>query len=194
MAPTVHLGPRKRLELHNHAVSKRISSLFSELSCSEELQKTFIESPIEVIGQEVLGINYTKEQASAVNKFIFSVLASDKLQKWAAEYNKANSDKKVTPEQARADVAEALIKYGDPSIMSGLLESLAIGALIPGVASDSALIVKADSVAVGNWFVYKVSGIVFGDDNIVLPAEQVQVIAAQILAQAQQLQAAGELR
>lgn len=188
----IRLGADKRLVLKNNLLSRRIASLFNELSQNEELQKTFIESPMEVIGHEVLEKNYTPEQASAVNKFIFSVLANEELQKWYAKYDAENAGRELTPEQRLEDLATAFIRFGDPSLvaglslMTGLIEIAATGAEVPGI-SRAAIIVKAESVAVGNWFVYKVSGRTFGRDEFIFPAAQVQKIAEQLLARAREL-------
>jgi hypothetical protein len=192
MSTGVHLSDHKRLVLHTTGLGRRIKELFDALSRNDELQNTFIESPIEVIGSEILGINYTKEQASAVNRFIFSVLANKDLQKWATDYDKANVGKTVIPEQRFKDLAQAFIKFGDPTLMEALLQSAASGADIPGLVK-AALIVKAESVAIGNWFIYKVSGRLLGDEDVVLPAVQVQRIAEQLVARAQQLRSGGEI-
>jgi hypothetical protein len=189
MRDVAHLTPKTRLELKNHALSKRMATLFEELAVSEGLQKAFIQSPAEVIGLEVLGREYTPQQAAAVNQFLFSVLANKKLQKWGEEYSKEHPTNSRSVEERAKDLSAALLEFGDRQLMSGLLEAVASGAELPGLGPEAAsLIVKADSVAIGNWFVYKVSGDVFSPDNIVLPPELVQVLAAQLVERASQLQ------
>jgi hypothetical protein len=186
----MRLNDERRLLLENRRLSRRVVTLFNELNEDESLQEAFIESPIEVIGQEVLRKTYNPEQASAVNKFIFSVLANERLQQWSAEYDRENAGRDLTAEQRLQYLAKAFTEFGDPSLMEGLLEMASTGVDIPGLTRAS-VAVKAESVAIGNWFVYKVSGRDFGDDNRVLPAAQVQKIAEQLVNRAQQLKQEG---
>lgn len=184
MSERINLGKDERLILKNHQISRRAATLFRDLSENEELQKMFIESPAEVIGQEILGQDYTPEQASAVNKFIFAILANDELPRWAAKYEAENAGKELTPEKRRADIVKAFVEYGDTSLMTGLLDIAATGALVPGI-DKAALIIKADSWVVGNWFIYKVSGLDFGEETTI-PVELVQQVAEQLVIRAKQ--------
>lgn len=186
----MRLEDERRLLLENRKLSRRVATLFIELDEDESLQRAFIESPAEVIGQEVLRKTYTPEQASAVNKFIFSVLANERLQQWSGEYDRENAGRELSTEKRLQDLSRAFAEFGDPSLMEGLLEIASAGVDIPGLTQAS-LFIKAESVAVGNWFVYKVSGRVLGDDRIVLPAAQVQRIAEQLVTRAQQLKQQG---
>ncbi len=184
MSEHINLGKDERLILKNHQISRRVATLFSELSENEKLQKMFIESPAEVIGQEILGQDYTPEQASAVNKFIFAILANDELPRWAAKYDAENAGKELTPEKRRADVVEAFVKYGDKSLMTGLVDIAATGALVPGI-DKAAIIIKTESWVSGNWFIYKVSGLVFGEETTI-PIDLVQRVAEQLVARAKE--------
>lgn len=186
-----------RLVLTNRMLCNRAAKLFAELASDECLRDAFIDTPAEVIGQEILGESFPREQASAVNRFIYSVLSNEELHKWVSEYDpngggKEGSSGEASRQQRTADLAKAFVKFGDQSLMTSLIEMTSSGVNIQGLASDS-LIVKAESVAVGNWFVYKVSGKIFGDDTLILPAAQVQLLADALLKRANELKQAGVL-
>lgn len=186
-----------RLVLTNRVLSNRTANLFAELVSNESLRDAFIDTPAEIIGKEVLGESFTRQQASAVNRFIYSVLSNEDLLKWVSEYQIDERDKEtsignIDRHRRTDDLAKAFIKYGDQSLMTSLIEIASTGAIIPGV-DNASVIVKADSVAVGNWFVYKVSGRVFGDDILILPPAQVQVLAEALVKRAQELKQAGVL-
>lgn len=192
MTHPLRLGSEQRLILKNRNLARRTQALFQELNGNEQLQQTFIESPAEVIGHELLHQTYSPEQALAVNQFIYSVLASEGLQSWSAEYDATHAGQQISPDQRLRDLAEAFVIHGDAAVMKGLLQLAESGVNLSGLTQD-ALIVKAESVAVGNWFVVKVSGMSIGDEELVLPAAQVQRLAQQLLQRAKELQRDGQL-
>jgi hypothetical protein len=177
---------RTPLVLKNQDLSQRLSAVFADLSRDEDLQRRFIDSPADVIGRDVLGEAYTTQQASAAGKFLYGVLANEELQRWAREYKAANSGRELPPEERLEALASAFLKYGDATLVAGLLEVFGTRVVdLPGLTRAS-LIVKADSVAIGNWFIYKVAGRVFGDRGLIFPPMQVQRLAEQLVAQARQ--------
>ena len=192
MTHPLRLGNEQQLVLKRRGLARRTQTLFQELDRDEQLQRSFIASPAEVIGHELLGESYTPEQATAVNQFLFSVLASDGLRRWSAEYDAAHAGQSITPEQHLHDLAEAFMRHGDASIMKGLMQMAETGVNITGL-TQAALFVKQESVAIGTWFVYKVSGVNLDDEQPVLPAALVQKIAQQLLRRAQELKRNGQL-
>ncbi|QKW18159.1 hypothetical protein HUT16_02950 [Kitasatospora sp. NA04385] len=189
MPEQLSLGGERRLVLRDRQLTDRLGALFEEIDRDESLQQAFIESPAEVVSAADAGSRQvTPGQASAVNRFLFSALASDGLRDWAAGYDREHPDS--SQEERLRHFAEALATHADPTLMGGLLELA--GSDLALDMPNAALIIKHDSVAIGNWFIVKVSGSLEAGKEV-LPADQVQRLAQQLVARAQELSEAGQL-
>jgi hypothetical protein len=112
------------------SLRKRVSDLFDELEKNPELAKVFIRNPFLVLQSKVLPefAVMNEDSINAANQLLYSVLSNDKFMKWAEtygaklidQYNKTGKipDKK---KMLRA-FAKGIIEYGDPRILSDLLE------------------------------------------------------------------------
>ncbi|MBO4271378.1 hypothetical protein [Microbispora triticiradicis] len=148
-----------------------------------------MQSPVEVLGLEVTGLRLDSSQAAAVNRFVFAALGNEEFRSWAETYDREHGER--SREEVLRDFSEALARTGDPALMRGLLTMLDNGVRLEDPLAES-VIVKAESIAIGNWFVYKVSGHDDLDDLIVSP-EQFQRLGRQLVFRAQELAAGGEL-
>jgi len=183
------LRDEQRLVLRDRQLTDRLGSFFVDLDHDRALQRSFIDSPAEVLGGELAGRSLSVDQAAAVNQFVYSALANEDLRAWAETYDREHPE--ADRNQRLRDFGEAMARFGDAPAMHGLLDMVSSGVGFDHLA-DSALIVKQDSVAVGNWFIVKVSG----TEDLgaqVLPAEQIQRISQQMIARAQELSAGGQL-
>jgi len=106
-----------RLLLKNPDLVKRVAALFAELNESPALQTEFINSPSDVIGRAALPHSSTSEQTSAeqisaVNRLIFSVLASEEAQQWLQGYRCDISKNDCHAERQLQELARAFVQYG----------------------------------------------------------------------------------
>ena len=67
---------------------------------------------------------------SAANKFLFSALANKEFDQWLTDYNEKLTQEiyesefpELNDTKIRTELAEGLLKYGDPSMLSALLEA-----------------------------------------------------------------------
>ncbi|WP_405085988.1 hypothetical protein [Microbispora sp. NBC_01389] len=189
MPDPIALDEDRLLLLKNRRLTQRLRTLFSDLDADEELQRAFIQSPVEVLGLEVTGLELDRSQAAAVNRFVFAALSNEEFRSWAESYDREHGER--SREEVLRDFSEALARTGDPALMRGLLTMLDSGVRLEDPLVET-VIVKAESIAIGNWFIYKVSGHDDFDDLIVSP-EQFQRISQQLVFRAQELSAGGEL-
>ena len=112
------------------SLRKRISDLFDELEKNPELAKVFVRNPALVLQSKVLPEFEVMDEDSinAANQLLFSVLSNDKFMKWTQDYgakliDQYNKTGKVPDKKKilRA-FAKGIIEYGDPKILSDLLE------------------------------------------------------------------------
>jgi hypothetical protein len=112
------------------SLRKRVSDLFDELEKNPELAQVFIRNPFLVLQSRVLPefAVMNEDSINAANQLLYSVLSNDKFMKWAEEYgakliDRFNKTGKVPDkkEMLRA-FAKGIIEYGDPRILSDLLE------------------------------------------------------------------------
>ena len=113
------------------SLRKRVSDLFDELEKNNELAQVFIQNPTLVFQSKVLPEFQVLEENSinAANQLLFSVLSNDKFLKWTQDYgtkliDQYNKTGKV-PDKKKIlrDFAKGIIEYGDPKLLSDLLET-----------------------------------------------------------------------
>ncbi len=112
------------------SLRKRVSDLFDELEKNNELAQVFIQNPTLVLQSKVLPEFQVLEENSinAANQLLFSVLSNDKFMKWTQDYgtkliDRYNKTGKV-PDKKKIlrDFAKGIIEYGDPELLSDILE------------------------------------------------------------------------
>jgi len=113
------------------SLRKRISDLFDELEKNPELAKVFIHNPTLVLQSKVLPefVVIDEDSTNLANQLLFSVLSNDRFMKWAEDYgskmiDQYNKTGKI-PDKKKIlrSFAKGIIEYGDPRIVSNLLEA-----------------------------------------------------------------------
>jgi len=125
----------EELVLHAEGLSKRSASLFDELQSDEALRDEFIRNPTKVVSEKVTGKPLPAAQASAGNRFLFSLLANDEFRTWMKVYNRRLLRDRPSEEERLKDFAQAIIRYGDENLMASLAELAASGYGIPGITN-----------------------------------------------------------
>jgi hypothetical protein len=128
------MADKPGLLLNNPHLVKRVATLFAELNESPALQTVFINSPDGVIGGAALPHSSTSEQVSAeqvpaeqvsaVNRFIFSVLASEESQHWLQGYRSDINKRDCRTEQKLQELARAFVQYGALKLSDDAVASL----------------------------------------------------------------------
>jgi len=122
-----------QLLLRNPGLVRRIGTLFAELNRNVALQTSFIDSPADVVGAGALPRTSAAKRTSAVSRFIFAVLANEKLQRWFETYHSDPSKRDRCKEDKLHDLAGAFVEYGGLKL-----------------ADDAAIALATDIVAISN--------------------------------------------
>jgi len=118
------------LKISRPEISSGLKKLLELLEEDVEIRKKFIFDPAGVIAisfSDSLG-KLSIDKIDEANRLIFSILSNDQFRSWAEEYNEEMSktfslrdpdclDKR----KIRKDLAEAILKYGDPDLIDALL-------------------------------------------------------------------------
>lgn len=104
----------------------RTTALFEKLSEDEKARNKFIKNPAEAISQ-MWGVKLPKQEISDANRFLFCVLANDKMNKWLSSYDGYPGGKRVTDAQFARDFSDAITKYGDADLVHAALQQSAHG-------------------------------------------------------------------
>jgi hypothetical protein len=161
------------LLLRNPPLVKRIATLFAELNEDAALQAAFIKSPKEVVGEAVLPSAAAPRQASAVNEFIFSVLADERLQRWLEKYRSHPDGQDHSAEQTLRSLGRAFIEYGSTKLQADT-------EFPPGLEFGV-------SIYVGNTYLRSLNSRTFIITRISGPPKQIAVNSMQIVSMVEQL-------
>lgn len=125
------------LVLSMEGLAKRGAALFTDLNKDETLKDEFVRNPSKVIAERVTQRPLPPAQASASNRFLFSLLANDNFRAWLKVYNRRLERDAPTRDERVRDFADAVMRFGDDNLMASLAELAASGYGIPGI-TDSA--------------------------------------------------------
>lgn len=132
---------------------KPISSILSELTDREGALDDLMVDPSGFMLQRIspnMSSKLPRTTVNAANKFLFSALSNEPFRNWLFEYNNTLIENVDTDEfaelddvQIRKDLADALLKHGDPDTIAALI-SVPQTPIIPGLSENDGCCCKDD--------------------------------------------------
>jgi len=207
---------RELLILKHDDLRSEVSTFFKALNKDSALRNLFFTNPILVLRTKLpslRGIEASDEIDSLANKVLFAALSNEKfltfLEKFQARKNEALKRLQTSPKDKRAsaelddramtaELAEALINFGDKELLSNLLSASSVGrrAAPPVLITRTILLVEAVVVLGIEVVVHTVVRIgITGDLGPKPPisAQALRKIANELVTTAKQARAAGDL-
>jgi hypothetical protein len=207
---------RDLLILKHQDFRTEVSGFFKELNKDSALRNLFFTNPSLVLRTKLPSlsdINISEPRYESANRVLFSVLSNDKFKTFLKEYQerkneaierflKSPEDKRAAAElderTMRAEVAEALLEFGDKELLSSLLG--ASGSIDRNTRSFSTLVLLEILVAIVAVAVHAVVFLGTSGDfaptspgRLPISAQALRKIANQLVATAQQARQSGDL-
>ena len=193
---------RKPLVLHHDGLRVSVAELFALANEDAEVRQLLLENPSRVILEAIVpggAGEIPAQRLSEANRFLMSVLANDEFREWAASYQaKLSANPKNVDRIAVAqDMAAAFGRYGDTSLTVSLANQAAFDKGATALKPNVEVTVET-YIAVAFVLILVLVLIDFnvndptGFDKQISPAE-LRSIADQLINQAKQKHAAGEL-
>ncbi|AVG14877.1 hypothetical protein VA599_06445 [Chromobacterium sp. TRC.1.1.SA] len=191
-------------QLRNNA-----QALFAQLDKDPAARAEFIRNPTGVLTAKVSQRQLPAQQVSDVNRLLFSMLANDGFRQWMDDYPASPAGKPVSEEQFSKDFAAAVLKYADADLIRAMFKLASDGFGLPGFgnSAEQLLIGPEKSVATppatpstsdqtlrsSQNFNGFASGLPFGFGGVA-DAALLRTVIGQLVDQAKQMQAAGQLK
>ncbi|MET8141461.1 hypothetical protein ABZU32_14235 [Sphaerisporangium sp. NPDC005288] len=202
--------PGPPLQISPSEVSSRLRSLYTTMLGDSQLQARFIQNPSSVLVQYGMASSLTYEAASAANRLLFSILSNPAFREWLRSYAAQHIGTRVDPRQAAQDLTVAIRDFGDPNLISAMVESATVGQPIPGAGFGPLANQLFHNNAAGTTFVTPVSSPSASDQRLnstsnfdgtgeslgapsVIDPVLLRTLAEQLTTRAQQLSSAGAL-
>jgi uncharacterized protein YneF (UPF0154 family) len=208
--------PRDLLILKHQDFRTEVSGFFKELNKDSALRNLFFTNPSLVLRTKLPSlsdINISEQQDELANKVLFSALSNEKFMTFLQEYQerkneaierflKSPEDKRAAAElderTMRAEVAEALLEFGDKELFANILRgggSATQRAGAPVLVSIVVLVVNIAVIAGIHLIIHTVVklGMAGFEENPPISAAAMRKIANQLVAAARQAREAGDL-
>lgn len=154
-------GEREPLVLRYEQMTGPISNLFASMREDPDVRQKFIESPADVVFL-AKGEDISPQAALQANQLLFSLLSSQEVMSWLAEYSNEHRDSAVSRQRFIGDFSRALLERGGGNPALETLRTALIGdqeisigdevrTLVTesGIVSDSGIIIHSDIVSAG---------------------------------------------
>ncbi|MFC4591417.1 hypothetical protein [Sphaerisporangium corydalis] len=202
--------PGPPLEISPSEVSSRLRSLYTTMLGDSQLQARFIQNPSSVLVQYGMASSITYEAASAANRLLFSILSNPAFREWLRSYAAQHLGTRLDSRQAAQDLTVAIRDFGDPNLISAMVESATVGQPIPGGgfgplanqllvnnASGTTVVTPVSSPSTSNQTIHSSSNFDGTGESLggpsVISSALLRTLAEQLTTRAQQLSSAGTL-
>ncbi|MFC4591416.1 hypothetical protein [Sphaerisporangium corydalis] len=124
--------PGSPLQISASTVYSNLRSLYTTMSTNNSLQAQFIQDPSGVLAQ--YGMQYTMpaDATTAANRLLFSILSNPAFREWLRSYAAQHIGTRLPPYQAANDISAAIQRFGDPNLITAMVESATVGQPVPG--------------------------------------------------------------
>ncbi|MGC0153737.1 hypothetical protein ACPRNU_14840 [Chromobacterium vaccinii] len=184
-------------------------ALFAQLNKDAAARTEFIHNPAGVLATKVGQRQLPPQQVSDVNRLLFSMLANDGFRQWMDDYQASPGGKPVGEEQFSKDFAAAVLKFADADLIRAMFKLASDGFGLPGfgnsaeqllIGPEKSLVTPAATPSTSDQTLRSsqnfngfASGLSLGFAGVV-DAALLRTVIGQLVDQAKQMQAAGQLR